>query len=50
MQKKPYDLLDHRKSEFDIDCREFKHLAVDILVRFMNRASYMLLVLTNGRT
>ena len=32
MRKKPYDLLDQRKSEFDSDYEEFKRLTRDILV------------------
>lgn len=32
MRKKPYDFLDQRKSEFDIDFEEFKRLTKDILV------------------
>lgn len=33
MRKKPYDLLDQRKSDFDGDFEEFKRLTQDILVR-----------------
>ena len=32
MRKKPYDFLDQRKSEFDVDYEEFRRLAQDILV------------------
>ena len=32
MKKKPYDLLDQRKSDFDADLEEFKRLTQDILV------------------
>ena len=33
MRKKPYDLLDQRKSDFDADFEEFKKNTLDILVR-----------------
>ena len=32
MRKKPYDLLDQRKSDFDADLEEFKRLTLEILV------------------
>lgn len=32
MKKKPYDLLDQRKSDFDVDFEEFKRSTADILV------------------
>jgi len=32
MKKKPYDLLDQRKSDFDTDLEEFKKVTGDILV------------------
>ncbi len=39
MKKKPYDLLDQRKSDFDIDLEEFKRLTVDILVSCEQRTA-----------
>ena len=32
MKKKPYDILDQRKSDFDVDFEEFKRAALDIRV------------------
>ena len=32
MKKKPYDILDQRKSDFDADFEEFKRLTLDIQV------------------
>ncbi len=32
MKKKPYDLLDQRKTEFDTDFEEFKRMTLDITV------------------
>ena len=32
MKKKPYDLLEHRKTDFDTDFEEFKRQSVDIKV------------------
>ena len=33
MKKKPYDILEHRKTEFDVDFEEFKRQTADIKVR-----------------
>ena len=38
MKKKPYDLLDQRKSDFDIDFEDFKRSTADILVRLYTLA------------
>ena len=32
MKKKPYDILDQRKTDFDVDFEEFKRSALDIRV------------------
>ena len=33
MKKKPYDILDQRKTDFDVDFEEFKRSTLDIRVR-----------------
>ena len=34
LKKKPYDPLEHRKPDFDVDYQEFKHQLADLEVRF----------------
>ncbi len=36
MRKKPYDVLEHRKTDFDADFEEFKRQTADIKVRNVN--------------
>ena len=41
MKKKPYDLLDPRKPEFEVDFEEFKSHINDILVSYLYSISYL---------
>ena len=37
MKKKPYDFLDQRKTEFEVDFDEFKRMVAELHVRNLKR-------------